>query len=200
MSTLSDKITAAKAAPRKTLDVTVSLSKDLSERREALLAELEAAKKSNDDRLGAPTAASVVLEKINAIMGEEVDTLVTMRFTILPGDEWRKLTQKCPPDPESILDRHYGYSMAEAAKLAAQYVGADGTAYGHVVDGDDLTVPVVHRVTKTNHDPTNEWQDMFSLMSGPEFTAIVDTIYSLNVYGPTERLTAVKNHLASLTA
>ncbi|TFD61131.1 hypothetical protein E3T43_01285 [Cryobacterium sp. Hh7] len=200
MTSLSDKIAAAKAAPRDHLDVTVSLNKDMSEAVEALTAELATAKKSNDDRLGAPTAASIVQEKIDAVLSEAVDQLVTMRFTQLPGDEWRVLTQMCPPNPELILDRRLGYSVIDTCKLAAQYEDKAGRFYGHVVDGDELTVPIAHKVTKTNPDPTNEWQDMYSLMSGPEFTAIVDTIYALNVDAPIKRLNAVKNHSASLTA
>ena len=200
MSTTSEKIAAAKAAPRDFLDVTVSLNKNLSEQREALEAALADAKTSNDDRLGAPTAESIVQAKLDALLNEAVDTLVTLRFTVLPGDEWSALTRMCPPNPEVVLDRHFGYSLNAVAKLAAKYVSSDGTVYGHAVEGDSLTVPVQHLVTKTNPNPTNEWNDMFSLMSGPEFGTIVDTIYGLNVDAPNKRLNAAKNHLASLTA
>ena len=200
MTSLSDKIAAAKSAPREFLDITVSLNKDLSESLEALTSELAEAKKAKDDRHGAPTAASTVQAKIDAVMAEAVDTLVTMRFTLLPGDKWRELTQQCPPNPELILDRHLGYSVAETCKLAAKYVDRDGRVYGHVVNGDDLEVPTVHKVTKSNPTPTDEWQDMFSLMSGPEFTAIVDTVYALNVDAPVKRLAELKKVSASLTA
>lgn len=200
MTTLSDKIAAAKAAPRPSIDITVSLNKDLSEAVETLTAELEAAKKSNDDRLGAPTAASVVQGKIDAILAEEVDTLVTMRFTRLPGDVWTRLSRQCLPDPSNILDRELRYGLVETCKLAAQHVAEDGTVYGHIVDGDDLSVPTVHRVTKSNPIPTNEWLELFALMSGAEVTAIVDSLYLLNSYGPAQRVNALKNHSASLTA
>ena len=200
MTTVSEKLAASKAAPKMTLDVTVSLNRDLSEQREELVRELEKAKASNDDRLGAPTAASLVQEKLDVILDAEADTLIDLRFTRLPGDEWMKLTQLCPPDPNSIVDMHYHYSLVEVCKLAAKFVGADGTVYGHVVEGDELTALTVARKTKSNPDPTDEWQDIFSAISGPEFTTIVDTIYSLNVFAPSERISELKKRLASLTA
>ncbi|TFD27523.1 hypothetical protein [Cryobacterium cryoconiti] len=200
MSSITEKIAAAKAAPKTTLDVTVSLLRDLAEKRAELTAELATAKEANDDRLSAPTAASVVQEKLDEILAEEADSLVTLRFTRLPGDEWTKLTRLCPPDPNSLLDQFYKYSLDEVCKLAAKFVHADGTVYGHVVNGDDLEVPVVHRKTKSNPNPTDEWQDIFTATSGPEFSSIVDALYALNVYGPSERLLELKKVSASLTA
>ena len=200
MTTLSDKIAAAKSAPRPSIDVTVSLNKDLSEAVEALASELEAAKKSNDDRLGAPTAASVLQGKIDALLLEDVDTLVTMRFTRLPGDVWARLGRESLPDATNLLDRELRYNLIEVCKKAAQYVADDGTAYGHVVDGEDVTAPTVHRATDTNPAPTNEWLEMFALMSGPEFTAIVDALYMLNAWGPVKRVNELKKVSASLTA
>jgi len=200
MSSITEKLAASKAAPRPTLDVTVSLNRDLSEQREELAAELEQAKKSNDDRLGAPTAASVVQEKLDAILDAEADSLIDLRFTRLPGDAWAKITQLCPPNPNSILDMHYHYSLVEACKLAAKFVDADGVSYGHVIEGDDLTTLTVQQKTRSNPAPTDEWQDIFDTISGPEFTTIVDALYSLNVYGPTERLAELKKRSASLTA
>lgn len=200
MTSFTNKLAAAKAAPPRYLDVMVSLDKDSSEKVEALTDELAAAKESNDDRLGAPTAASVVQEKIDAILAEQVDSLVTLRFTRLPGDEWAAITRLCPPNPKSLLDTHYRYSMDDACKLAAQYRDDSGKAYGHVVEGDQLTELTVNPVTKADPNPLNEWEDIFSLMSGPEFTAVVDTIYGLNVHGPTSRLNELVKISASLTA
>jgi len=200
MTSTSEKLAASKAAPRKTLDVTISLNRDLSEEREALVAELEAAKESNDDRMSAPTSAALVQERLDVILDAEVDTLIDLRFTRLPGDEWMKITQKCPPDPENLLDMHYRYSMVDACKLAAKFVAKDGTVYGHVVEDDELVALTVHQKTKSNPDPTDEWEDIFSRISGPEFTTIVDTLYSLNVHGPAERFAELKKRSASLTA
>ena len=200
MTSTSEKLAASKAAPRQTLDVTISLNRDLSEEREALLAELEAAKESNDDRMSAPTAASQVQERLDVILDAEMDTLIDLRFTRLPGDAWTKITQLCPPNPDSLLDMHYRYSMVDACKLAAKFVGTDGTVYGHVVEDDELVALTVHQKTKSNPDPTDEWEDIFSRISGPEFTTIVDTLYSLNVKGPAERMAELKKRSASLTA
>jgi len=58
----------------------------------------------------------------------------------------------------------------------------------------------VQQKTRSNPTPTDEWQEIFDTISGPEFTTIVDTLYSLNVYGPTERLAELKKRSASLTA
>lgn len=200
MTSFKNKLADAKSAPPRYADVVVSLDKDSSEKLEALTDELAAAKKSNDDRLGAPTAASVVQEKIDAILAEQVDSLVTLRFTRLPGDEWGAITRLCPPNAGSIIDRHYKYSMDDASKLAAQFVDDKGNRYGHVVEGGELTALTVNPVTEKDPNPVNEWEDIFSLMSGPEFTAVVDTIYGLNVYGPTARLNELVKISASLTA
>jgi hypothetical protein len=187
MSSFVEKMAAAKAAPRPTLDVTVSLNKDLSEQRAALEAELVAAKVANDDRLSAPTAASAVQERLDAILDEEADTLIVVRFTRLPGDAWNALTRLCPPNPASILDMHYRYGLDAVCKMAAQFISDDGTVYAHIVEGDELTT-------------TNEWPQIFEAISGPEFSTIVDALYSLNVYGPSERLAELKKRSASLTA
>jgi hypothetical protein len=47
---------------------------------------------------------------------------------------------------------------------------------------------------------TTEWPQIFEAISGPEFSTIVDALYSLNVYGPSERLAELKKRSASLTA
>lgn len=193
MSRVSEKIAAAKAVPRSTIDVTVSLVRDLAEKRAELVAELEQAKASNDDRLGAPTAASVVQEKLDAILEEEADSLVVLRFTRLPGDAWTELTRLCPPNPQSLLDMHYRYSLNDVCKLAARFVDSSGRAYGHVVEGDESTALTVD-------GDVDEWRDVFEATSGPEFSTIVDALYSLNVYGPSERLNELKKISASLTA
>lgn len=200
MTSITKKLAAANAAPLRYLDVVVSLDRDSSEKVDALIAELAASKESNDDRLSAPTEASAIQEKIDAIMAEQVDSLVTLRFTRLPGDEWTGITRLCPPNPASIMDRHYKYSMDNATKLAAQFRDSTGRAYGHVVDGDELTELIVNPVTKEDPTPINEWANIFSKISGPDFTSIVDTIYGLNVHGPTERYNELLKISASLTA
>lgn len=187
MSSFKQKIAASKAMPRQTIDVSVSLDRDLSERRDALLAELALAKSSNDDRMSAPTEASKIQASLDAILAEDDDSLVTLRFTRLPGDAWNKLGRMCPPDPGSNLDLYYRYNLDGVCKLAAKYVDVDGTAFGHVVEGDILST-------------TKEWDELFSAISGPEFSLIVDALYSLNVYGPSERLAELKKRSASLTA
>jgi hypothetical protein len=187
MSSFKEKMAASKAMPRPTLDVSVSLNRDLSEKREALMAELAEAKANADDRMSAPTAASAVQVRLDEILAEEDDTLITLRFTRLPGDAWNALTRLCPPNTASILDMHYRYGLDAVCKLAAAFVDADGVSYGHIVEVDDLTV-------------TKDWADIFATISGPEFSTIVDTLYSLNVYGPSERLAELKKRSASLTA
>lgn len=189
MTSITDKLAAANAAPLRHLDVVVSLDRDSSEKVDALTAELAASKESNDDRLSAPTAASSIQEQIDAINAEQVDSLVTLRLTRLPGDDWTGITRLCPPNPDSILDRHYKYSMDAASKRAVQFHDKAGRAYGQVVDGEELS------------DLTEaEWAVIFARISGPDFTSIVDTIYNLNVYGPTERYKELLKISASLTA
>lgn len=200
MTSITEKIAAAKAAPRQTLDVTIALDKDLAKRREELVAEVAAAKAKNDDRLSAPTEADAVQEKLDEILAQEADSLVQFRFTKLPGDAWADITRLCPPNPDSIFDVHYNFDLNEVCKIAAQYVDSSGRHYGHVVEGDELTTLTANPVTKADPTPLNEWEDIFAEMSGAEFAAVVDTIYSLNVYGPTARLNALVKISASLTA
>ena len=200
MTSITDKLTAAKAAPKSNVEVTVSLVSDIAEKREALFAELEAAKTVNDDRAGMKTATSVIQEKIDTILEQEVDTLITLRFTRLPGDTWTRLSRLCPPTP-ATLDQHLGYGLDETCKLAAKYVDErTGDVYGQVVNGDSLETPVVQIKTKSNPEPTDEWQDIFTATSGPEFRAIVDAIYGINVHYAVERLSELKKLSARLTA
>jgi hypothetical protein len=205
MSSFKEKMAASKAMPRPTLDVSVSLNRDLSEKREALMAELAEAKANADDRMSAPTAASAVQVRLDELLAEEDDTLITLRFTRLPGDAWNALTRLCPPNTASILDMHYRYGLDAVCKLAAAFVDSDGVAFGHVVEGDELTALKVVKAKKlklTDADvfTVNEWADLFAAISGPEFSLIVDTLYALNVYGPSERLAELKKRSASLTA
>lgn len=187
MSVFSQKLATAKAAPRPHIDVVVSLNKDLSERREALILELDSAKASNDDRLTNKPASEIVQEKLDALMEAETDTLVTLRFIQLPGDAWNRITGLCPPDPDNILDRHYQYGLAAACRLAAVF--QDDRHYSGVLEGDTFTAL-----------SDEEWADLFALMSGPEVGSVVDAVYGVNVFGPTERLNGLKKALASLTA
>lgn len=189
MTSFSAHLEAAKAAPRPTRDVQILLDAGLSDQRESLREELENARAiaSMDQRLtSVDTAVEAVQEKLDAILESSADSLVTLRFTRMPGDQWAEVTARCPVRLGAEIDLKYGYNMHGVCKLAAPLSGVR-------VDGDDL-VPLV--VTPES----NEWADLFATVGGHEFGLIASAIYELNEWEPAARMAQLKKELATRTA
>lgn len=187
MSTFEEKLAAKKAA-RPTAETKVLLAADLASEHERLTAIIEAA--DPDPRMGMESPAEraqVELDELEATAG---DSIVTFRFTQLPGDQWAALTSKHPPRPNVPVDTNYGYNFDTATIAAARYVDPDGRHYGvRIEDGEE-----VHMVVTPATDTTpavDQWADLFSSASGHEVAAIRNTVWGLNEYLPKMQLEAM---------
>jgi len=197
----SEKLAAAKAAPRKFEDVDVLLDTELAEARSALQEALDDHKRrtEGDQRLTAVDAEAAEIQKqLDELIEKSRESIVTLRFYRLPGDAWANIQSHCPArlgvPMESDPTFGYGYNMQQATKLAAPYVDGRGQIYAGRVEGDEV-VPLQYRA-KTADDPgVNEWDDLFSVISGAEQARIESTVYYLNVAEPTTNLVDLKKKL-----
>jgi len=198
----SDKLAAAKAAPRKHEDVDVLLDGDLAEMRADLQASLDDVKRRSDgdQRLagGADPEAADLQDKLDALIAESRDSIVTLRFFRLPGEAWANIQSHCPArlgvPMESDPTFGYGYNMQQAAKLAAAYTDQQGQIFAGRVEGDEV-LPLRYVAPTKDNAGINEWDDLFSVISGAEQSRIESAVYSLNVAEPATNLLALKKKL-----
>ena len=196
MSTFAEKKAAALAAKRPHRDVTVTLDIGLSEERTALIKahsaltdEREAILKSDDRRLtSVPDTTDVdkriaaIDKKVMALAKREAGTLVTLRFYKVPGDEWADLTATHPIRENSTLDRRFGYNMHGVCRASA-------VTYGRVLDGDIEL-----------EQSEAEWDEIWHLLGGSEFSDVANAIYNQNEFEPAQRLERLKNFSEAATA
>jgi len=178
LSSFSEKLAAARAA-RPTKDVQVVLDGELSIERDRLLAQLENA--GDDQRLGAKSEADEIRERLDALAEAAADSLVTLRFTRMPGREWAELNSHHPVRPDVPLDRHFGYNYDALCEDAAKRSGVR-------VEGDEV-------VSLTDE----EWAELFDVLSGSEIGLIRDAVWSLNEYEPQQRLNTLVKGLGAAT-
>lgn len=195
MSSPSERLAAAKAAPRRTLDVEILLDGDLAVRRAELadrLAELESAEALDPRLAGEDPALTEVRAELDALAAESGDAFATLRFKALPGGAWAEIADRCPVRLDAEIDARYGYNMHKAAMLAAPLSGV------WVVDGEEIPLRVENA---TQDSPAvDEWADLFATIAGSEAVAIYEAIFDLNVYGPQIRSYDLKKALATLPA
>lgn len=176
MSALSGKLAAAREA-RPTRDVRVVLDGELAREIDRLNDELETAKAlagEEDGRLGVKTRAQEIEARMESVRAAAQDSVVTLRFTRLPGRDWAVLTSRFPPRGDVPIDKHYGYdydAVCEAAAAASGVMVVDGEAVPLTVDAD-----------------TNEWAELFEVLTGRDVQEIRDAQWNLNEYEPQERL------------
>jgi hypothetical protein len=217
-SSLDDLIAGARGAKRAHRDVDVTLDQAIAVQLEAIDARITAAEEQQieiaaqadedlaeaqrDARLGSPQKAEIEaardakiaelttqLEQLAAERTELADgTLITLRFTQLPGQAWAEIGARNPARPDVLLDRIYHYNYHEAAKQAAVYRDpeeAGGRAYAElVVPGQGDGEPTLEPVT------AEQWAGIFEVISGHEFERIASAIWDLNDYGPQQRIAA----------
>ena len=192
MSSFKERLAAAKAAPKPTREVTVSLDADVSEKRAALQAELEAARANPDARLAAKSAPELVQEKLDELLTITADSLITLRFSRLSGPAWAEITARCPVRLDAAIDRRYGYNMHAVCRLAAPMCGVR-------VEGEEL-VPLEVVPASAGVPAVDEWADLFDTISGHEFGLIMDAVYELNEYEPAQRIAQMGKELATRRA
>jgi len=133
------------------------------------------------------TSIDELLEKPKEFETDTVDvdvsgSLVTLKFTELPGNEWAEITARCPVRPTVPLDTAYGYNIHAASTFAASESGVQ-------VDGD-TEIPL--------SDET--WQKLLGRLSGSDFAAVASVVFGLNVWAPQQRVKALKKASAATTA
>jgi len=197
----SAKLAAAKAAPRKFKDVEILLDTELSELRDELQSALDDVKRRNaaDQRLTSVNndGESELQEKLDAVIAESQDSVVTIRFFRLPGDAWADIMSRCPARPGAVMDEYYGYNMQTATKLAAPYVDSQGLIYGGRVEGDAV-VPLEYAPATDAAPAVNEWADLFRVASGAEQARMESAVWELNISDPDTSLVDLKKKLATL--
>lgn len=190
MGSFNKKLAAAKRVPRPHADVTIALRADLADKRAAIeerradiqsrfvKAEEEA---QSDPRLTSKVDVSAYKSELDALVSEiealdieEADSLVTLRFWEIPGQEWADIIVRHPAREGVTIDANVGYNVHSATKEAAEL-------NGRVVEAGRTT-----QVSK------QQWSDLWEQVPGRSFSAICDTIWSLNEYDPMNRLMRLK--------
>jgi len=192
MSSFAEKLAAARAQ-RPSKDVQVVLDGEITAERDKLLERLEAVREagsSPDARLGKKTEQAELVERIESLTEAARDSIVTLRFTRLPGSEWAELSSHYPVrtdangKPSVPLDLQYGYNFDAVCEEAARRSGVR-------IEDDVVVEMVVETPTKKKPNPLNEWDELFDAISGSDMARIRDAIYSLNEYEPALRVQAL---------
>ena len=187
MSTFAEKLAAKKAA-RPTGEVSVLLAADLAAERDRLLAIIEAP--DPDPRLGSIPPAVAAREQLDVLEASAGESIITFRFTQLPGNQWAALTSMHPPRINVPIDESYGYNFDAATVAAARYVDAKGNRYGvRLEDGEEI--PLLVTPASAGVKAVDEWDDLFDACSGHEVARIRNTIWGLNEYLPKVQLEAM---------
>src|SRR5439155_26613911 len=105
---------------------------------------------------------------------EAAESLIVLRFSKMLAEDWAELVARCPQRLDVPVDRMYGYNVHAVGRAAAAASGARITA-----DGDEQLTD-------------SQWDRLFALLSGHEFSRIVDAIFDLNEYGPEQRIAEAK--------
>ncbi|HEU5223433.1 MAG TPA: hypothetical protein VFU07_07105 [Candidatus Lumbricidophila sp.] len=176
MTTFSERLAASAEVARPTVDVQVTLDAALAARVEELQDALQAAQDAYtaDPRLSATAEIKTAQEALDAVLEEAREALITLRFTRMDGDMWSELTSRCPARLDVDMDKVYGFNVNAVLALAAPLSGV-------LVEGD--TVAEI---------PEADWRVLFKRLSGYELSLINDAIFSLNVWGPSQRVAELK--------
>ncbi|WP_298742285.1 hypothetical protein [uncultured Microbacterium sp.] len=177
MSSFGEKLAAAREA-RPSKDVQVVLDGEIASQRDALIEQIESIQE--DDRLGVESEADNLRTQLDELAEAARESMITLRFTRLPGRDWAALTSKHPVRPDVPIDRHYGYNYDAVCEAAAAVSGV------RVEDGAEIALVV--RDATADSPAVNEWADLFDVLSGTEVADIRDAVWALNEWEPQQRL------------
>lgn len=217
-SSLDDLIAGARSAKRAHRDVDVTLDQAIAEQLEALDVriialeeqQIEIARQADEDlaeagrdaRLASTSTSEIeaardgkiaeLTTQLEALAAERDaltdGTLITIRFTQLPGQAWAEFGARNPARQGVLIDQLYHYNYHEAAKDAAVYRDpeeAGGRAYSAlVVHGEGETEPTLEPISD------EQWAGILEVISGHEFEKIASALWELNDYGPRQRIAA----------
>lgn len=126
---------------------------------------------SIDDLIAASTSAEPETETVEVLIGGE---LVALKFAEMQGEVWAGITVRNPPRLDVPLDMAKGYNIHSATQVAAAESGVR-------VDGDTET-----KLTE------KQWRGIWKALSGADFQTVIDTVWSLNEWAPSQRVEAAK--------
>jgi len=201
MTTPSEKLAAAKARPRKFVDVDVLLDTGVADARDELQRELDdaIAADEQDPRLAGENPAIAKIRKaIDKVLESAADSIATIRVHALPGDVWADIEARSPARPGAAGDARYGYNTQGAA-LKALPLSA-----GWLIDGEVVPLVVSPEVPAAGDTPAvpavDEWRDLFSTISGTEAATLESAVWELNVANPQVAIADIKKALATRPA
>lgn len=134
------------------------------------------------EQLAKAKAAKEAKRETEDVEVEVAGELVKLRFTEMDGPDWSALTIKYQPRDDVLVDQRFQYNVHAVCRDAAPLSGVR-------LDGDDEVALTVDPKAKP---PVDEWADLFSVISGHDFTVISDAIWSLNEWAAHTRLEQAK--------
>lgn len=198
MSKLGDRLNKAKSAPRPQRELTVLIDQDLIERRDELVARLQAipAVEASDERLAEADPNQPQRDAIIAEMAkldeESEDALLELQITKAIGSDWSATAAKYPPRDKVILDNNWGLDLHGL-------VQNEGYRWIQYRDGDTWK-HFEYNEGEGDYDPVDEWKDLCEVISGFDSTRIANAVFDLNVWGPQQRRDSLGKVLASKRA
>jgi hypothetical protein len=161
-----DRLAAAKAAPKASMDLEVLLDADLSDQIGQLEAERDrlADDFKRDARLGAVDQSIAVGERIDEMLSSA--TVDKFRFYRMDGLKWAALIAEHPPRTHVALDLRYGFNLHEVTPVAV-------VSCGRLLDGENEVSL-----------PKEQWNDLLTVLSGHEVERIADALFVLNEWDP----------------
>lgn len=129
---------------------------------------------SIDELIAKSKAAEAATASVEVLVGGE---LVTLKFTELPGKQWAEITIRNPAREDVPVDIIKGYNVHAVTQLGAVKSG--------VLVGDDAEQELSE----------DQWRGIFDALSGADFQTVIDTVWSLNEWAPTERVENAKKAL-----
>lgn len=178
MSSFEELLAARKSAPPRTAKVSVLLDVDAAEEIAELESQLEAL--SYDKRLAMDDGSKDIQAQIDALRERSSGAVVDLVFERLPGDLWTDITIRHPARLDASVDVNYGYNLDDVSKAVAK-AKRGGHSFAWRLEGGSPAVLT-----------DEQWEDVFTLMSGHEFNQVRDAIFILNEFGPAQRLAEAK--------
>lgn len=134
------------------------------------------------EQIAKAKAAKETARASETVEVEVNNAMLSLRFTEMDGPDWSALTIKYPPRDGVVIDQNFGYNVHAVCKDAASLSGV-------IVEGDEE----IHlNVDPDAKPPVDEWADLFAVISGHDFTAITNTIWSINEWAAHTRLEQAK--------
>lgn len=118
-------------------------------------------------------------EKLQTVPTSDVevavgDELVTLRFSRMPAGVWLDIAATHPPRIGAAVDSNVGFNVHAVGRAAAVTNGA-------LVEGDT-----------TEQLTAAQWEELFSVLSGPDLDLIGTAVWALNDYDSRTHKQALK--------